>query len=150
MSNIIIRKGSRLRDKYYLLGRINIPTSVTVETTGKHLSVSGALGTVRTDLNKLDAKGGTALKLDPEQRQIAIASCDKHFFGTIQTLIQNSISVSSSSCSNIYEQQELGLANFSSNKHIPRDSLAQDQVRADLTAWFAYHGKAPLINQDLH
>jgi hypothetical protein len=57
------------------------------------LVVTGALGTIRTDLSKLDTKGCTALRILPEDRAIALTSCDKAFFGTIQTLLKNTIQV---------------------------------------------------------
>ncbi len=89
----LIRKSAKVLNRTYLLQKIDIPQSVTVETNGELLTVSGALGTVRTDLSKLDTTGSTALKIEPENRRISIASCDKEFFPTISTLIQNSISV---------------------------------------------------------
>ena len=90
-----VRKSSRILGRTpYLVGKIDIPSSVKLETNGEHLAVSGELGTLRTDLKKLDTKGCSALKLLPEERQLAVACCDKEFFGTIQTLIKNSINVS--------------------------------------------------------
>ena len=89
-----VRKSSRILGRTpYLVGKIDVPSTVKVETNGEHISVTGVLGTVRTDLRKLDTKGCSALKILPEERQIAVACCDKEFFGTIQTLIKNSISV---------------------------------------------------------
>lgn len=90
-----VRRSSRVLGRTpYLIGKIDVPNSVKIETNGEHLAVSGDLGTVRTDLRRLDTKGCSAIKVLPEDRQIAIACCDKEFFGTIQTLIKNSINVS--------------------------------------------------------
>ena len=89
-----VRKSSRILGRTpYLVGKIDVPNTVKVETNGEHLSVTGVLGTVRTDLRRLDTKGCSALRILPEDRQIAVACCDKEFFGTIQTLIKNSINV---------------------------------------------------------
>lgn len=93
-----VRRSSRILGRTpYLIGKIDVPKSVKIETTGEQIAVSGDLGTVRTDLSKLDTKGCSALKLLPEERQIAVACCDKEFFGTIQTLLKNSINVRSTS-----------------------------------------------------
>jgi len=85
------RSAKALTRQVLLQSRISIPNSVKVESTGEQLLISGALGTIRTDLSKLDTKGCTALKILPGDRAIALACCDKAFFGTIQTLLKNSI-----------------------------------------------------------
>lgn len=99
-----MRKTSRVIGRTpYLLGKIDVPKSVKIETNGEHIAVTGVLGTVKTDLSKLDTKGCAALKILPEERQLAIACCDREFFGTIQTLIKNSISVRHTSLSSSYK-----------------------------------------------
>lgn len=71
--------------------RISVPPEVSVEKAAQTLIVSGPLGTTRTDLARLDSLGSTALKLCAAEREIAIASCSKEFFGTFRALLKNKI-----------------------------------------------------------
>ena len=66
-----------------------MPSSVSVTRKGSELSVTGPLGTSKTDLASLDGRGDGALKLSPDGRSIEVASVSKPFFGTLQTLLKN-------------------------------------------------------------
>lgn len=79
--------------KTFLEARVKVPSPVSVEKNAEVLTISGPLGLIRTDLSKLDTQGSTAIKLLPDNREIAIASCSKPFFGTIQSLLKNKIQV---------------------------------------------------------
>ena len=72
---------------------IEVPSSVSVTRKGSELSVTGPLGTSKTDLASLDGRGDGALKLSPDGRSIEVASVSKPFFGTLQTLLKNKIEV---------------------------------------------------------
>ena len=75
------------------IAKIKIPEGVKLESNGEQLLISGGLGSIQTDLSKLDTTGCAALQVLPESRELAIACCDKKFFGTIQSLIKNKIQV---------------------------------------------------------
>ena len=76
-----------------LQARVRVPPNVAVEKSAEQLIISGPLGSIRTDLSSLDTQGSTALKVLPDTREIAVASCSKPFFGTIQSLLKNKIQV---------------------------------------------------------
>ena len=64
--------------------RIRIPALVEVSKVGDELIFAGPLGTSRTGLSRIDALGHAALRLVPEEREIAICTPSKSFFGTLQ------------------------------------------------------------------
>ena len=64
--------------------RIKVPPSVEVSKAADQLVFTGPLGTSRTGLSRIDSLGDAALKLFPEEREIAICSPSKAFFGTLQ------------------------------------------------------------------
>ena len=70
---------------------IDIPSTVQVTKQGEQLIFNGPLGTTRLGLSKIDTEGCSALKLVPEQRQIAVCSISKPFFGTLSSLIKNKL-----------------------------------------------------------
>ena len=72
---------------------IEVPPNVSVTRKGSELTVTGPLGTSKTDLASLDGRGDGALKLSPDGRSIEVASVSKPFFGTLQTLLRNKIEV---------------------------------------------------------
>ena len=72
---------------------IEVPANVSVTRKGSELTVSGPLGTSRTDLASLDGRGDGALRLSADARSIEVASVSKPFFGTLQSLLKNKIEV---------------------------------------------------------
>lgn len=64
--------------------RIRIPPLVEVSKVGDELVFSGPLGTSRTGLSRIDGLGHAALRLVPEEREIAVCTPSKAFFGTLQ------------------------------------------------------------------
>lgn len=72
---------------------VEVPPNVSVTRKGSELTVTGPLGTSKTDLASLDGRGDGALKLSPDGRSIEVASVSKPFFGTLQTLLRNKIEV---------------------------------------------------------
>ena len=64
--------------------RIKIPPSVEISKIADELIFSGPLGTSRTGLSRIDGLGHAALKLVPDEREIAICTSSKAFFGTLQ------------------------------------------------------------------
>lgn len=64
--------------------RIKIPPSVEVTKAADQLVFSGPLGTSRTGLSRIDSLGDAALRLVPDDREIAICTPSKAFFGTLQ------------------------------------------------------------------
>lgn len=72
---------------------IDVPPNVSVTRKGSELTVTGPLGTSKTDLASLDGRGDGALKLSPDGRSIEVASVSKPFFGTLQSLLKNKIEV---------------------------------------------------------
>ena len=86
----------RLAKQVIHQARLKIPPNVQVEKQAEQLVVSGPLGTTRTSLSKLDTTGNTAIQLIPEQREVALASSSKAFFGTIQSLLRNKVQVGQS------------------------------------------------------
>ena len=75
---------------------IEVPANVSVTRKGSELTVTGPLGTSKTDLASLDGRGDGALRLSADGRSIEVASVSKPFFGTLQTLLKNKIEVSQS------------------------------------------------------
>ena len=75
------------------LASIEVPADVSVSRKGSELTVSGPLGTSKTDLASLDGRGDGALKLSQDGRSIEVASVSKPFFGTLQSLLKNKIEV---------------------------------------------------------
>ena len=73
------------------LASIDIPPSVRVTREADNLVIAGPLGTTRLGLSKVDTGGSAALKLLPAERQIAICSVSKPFFGTLESLIKNQL-----------------------------------------------------------
>lgn len=86
-----VKLSKRLSLQQALIARLKVPEQVKVESRGQDLVISGALGSIQTDLSKLDTEGCAAVQALPATRELAIACCDKAFFGTIQTLIKNQI-----------------------------------------------------------
>lgn len=74
--------------------KIPVPSNVHVLREGSILTISGPLGTNRTDLANLDTRGESAIRLGgPEDRSIDICSVSKAFHGTITSLIENKLEV---------------------------------------------------------
>jgi hypothetical protein len=84
---------SSLRAALLNVASIDVPANVSVTRKGSELTVTGPLGTSKTDLASLDGRGDGALKLSPDGRSIEVASVSKPFFGTLQSLLKNKIEV---------------------------------------------------------
>lgn len=67
--------------------RIKIPPAVEVSKVADQLVFSGPLGTSRTGLSRIDGLGEAALRLLPDEREIAICTPSKAFFGTLQVSV---------------------------------------------------------------
>ena len=64
--------------------RIKIPPSVEVSKVADELIFSGPLGMSSTGLRRIDGLGHAAVRLVPEEREIALCTPNKAFFGTLQ------------------------------------------------------------------
>lgn len=91
MQRVLVARATK---QAFQQARINVPPEVSVEKVADTLIISGPLGTTRTDLARLDSLGSAALRLYPQEREIAVASCSKEFFGTFRALLGNKIQVS--------------------------------------------------------
>ena len=70
---------------------IEVPPSVQIAREADQLIFSGPLGTSRLGLGRVDPAGCSAIQLLPEQRQIAVCSVSKPFFGTLCSLIRSKL-----------------------------------------------------------
>ena len=71
--------------------QIDIPASVQVAKQAGQLVFTGPLGTNRLGLTQVDTEGSSALRLLPQERQIALCSISKPFFGTLASLIRGKL-----------------------------------------------------------
>ncbi|CAL8469573.1 g9114 [Coccomyxa elongata] len=70
---------------------IKVPATVEVSKVADQLVFAGPLGTSRLGLSSIDSLGDAAFKLIPEEREIAVCTPNKAFFGTLQSLLRNKI-----------------------------------------------------------
>ncbi len=66
---------------------IKVPTTVEVSKVADQLVFAGPLGTSRLGLSSIDSLGDAAFKLIPEEREIAVCTPNKAFFGTLQVYL---------------------------------------------------------------
>ena len=98
---------------------IEVPANVSVTRKGSELTVTGPLGTSKTDLASLDGRGDGALRLSADGRSIEVASVSKPFFGTLQTLLKNKIEVSQSGLRREKETIKIEIPSSSSSSTPP-------------------------------
>lgn len=75
---------SRLARRPLFEASVKVPATVEVSKVADQLVFAGPLGTSRLGLSSIDSLGDAALKLVPEQREIAVCTQNKAFFGTLQ------------------------------------------------------------------
>ena len=75
---------SRLARRPLFEASVKVPATVEVTKVADQLVFAGPLGTSRLGLSSIDSLGDAALKLVPDQREIAVCTPNKAFFGTLR------------------------------------------------------------------
>ncbi|KAK9908260.1 hypothetical protein WJX75_005020 [Coccomyxa subellipsoidea] len=82
---------SRLARRPLFEASVKVPATVEVRKVADQLVFAGPLGTSCLGLSSIDSLGDAALKLVPDQREIAVCTPNKAFFGTLRSLLRNKI-----------------------------------------------------------